>query len=89
MRGFSFHRRAVDLSAGAFDHFQQRFFEAEVLKQCDQIRKGFMKRGRISAGRFGEEIALAIDQGVRGFVGNNVVRKACEHGLAGEIVAWI
>src|SRR5882672_11554650 len=48
-----------------------------------------MKRGRVSAGRFSEEIALAIDQGVRGFVGNNVVRKACEYGLAWEIVTRI
>ena len=60
-----------------------------MLKKRHQIGEGLMKGRGVLVGRLHEEVALAVNERVGGFVRDDVVRKAGEHGLAREVESRI
>src|SRR5262249_2288981 len=61
----------------------------EVLKKRDDVGERFVKRRRVGTGWLHKEFALPVDQRMRCFVRNDVMRKTSEDSLAGKITAGI
>src|SRR5262249_41567974 len=59
--------------------------EAEMLQERNNVGEGFVKRRCVEAGRLHKKRALSINQRMRGFVDDDVVRQAREHCLARKI----
>ena len=87
--GLGRHVKLMNGAAGPLDQLQQRLLVAEVLEQRHDVGERLVERGRVRAGRLEEEATLAIDEGVRRLVGDDVVREAGEDGLAGQVHARI
>ena len=64
---------------------QQNFLVGKMSKQRRQVGKSFMKRRNVDVGRLHEIFAYSVDNGMRRFVGNDVVRQAGEDGLSRQI----
>ncbi|MNT12343.1 hypothetical protein D3C72_1472680 [compost metagenome] len=57
---------------------------AKALEDCHQVGESFMETHHIGVGGFHEMFAQTVQQGVGGFMDDDVVRQAREHIAAGK-----
>src|SRR5207253_3710380 len=79
----------VNQAAGALDHLYQCFLVTEVLKQRDDVRESFVKSGRVRTSVFEKILSLPVNERVRCFVDDNVVRQTREDGLTWQVVTGV
>ncbi len=79
----------VDVATCPGDLMPKNLAEREVLKQRHDVGECLVKGEHVGIGRTIEAAVHAVEQGVRGFVGDDVVRQAGEHHAAGHVVTGI
>lgn len=78
----------LQVTAGLGNLTAQHFGECEVLQQSDEVRKGFVKCQRVRMGSVDVAAMHAVQNGVRCFVGDDVVAETGKHRLAGQLQFW-
>ena len=72
----------LEITARGRDLVAQRLGKREVLKQRDDIGERLVEGKDIRIGRFAESAVDAVQQGVRGLVGDDIVRNRREDDAA-------
>jgi hypothetical protein len=77
------------IAASLFDLVSQGFGETEMLEQSHDVGKRFMEGENVGIGPLRETRVQAIEQGVRGLVGDNVMRQTGENDPTRQILARV
>ena len=78
-----------NVAAGALDVFLQNILKREVLEDSDDVGEALVEGRHVAVAGLGEIFAQSIDESMRHFVSDDVVREAGENVLAGEIRSGI
>ncbi len=79
----------VEAAARLLNRVEQRVRVTEMQEQRGEIGEGLVERQHFGVGRFREEGANAVDDGMRHLVRDDVVREAGEHALPRQVVALV
>ena len=68
---------------------KQDLREGKMLEKCDDIGKGFVEGQHVNVTWIHEAGVHAVEQGMRCFMSNNIVREAVEDHATGKVVTRI
>src|ERR1043165_3638714 len=79
----------IKSAAGFLNRVEQRFLMREVTKERHDIGERFVKCGDVRTRPFREVSANTVEDRVREFMHDDVVRQTSEHCLTGQIASGI